>query len=70
MEASNLSDRDLRVMVIRILNSKRHRNHKRGPVRNKNVISEINSILEEINSKLDEADNWISDFLRKIFYLF
>ena len=37
MEASNLSDREFRVMIIRMLNSmkKRHRNHKKGPVRNK-----------------------------------
>ena len=31
MEASNLSDREFRIMVIRILNMKnRHRNHKKG----------------------------------------
>ena len=37
MKTSNLSDREVRVMIIRILNSmkKRHRNHKKGPVRNK-----------------------------------
>ena len=30
-EASNLSDREFRIMVIRILNMKnRHRNHKKG----------------------------------------
>ena len=31
MEANNLSDREFRVMIIRILNSrkKRHRNHKK-----------------------------------------
>ena len=31
MEASNLSDREFRVIIIRILNSmkKRHRNHKK-----------------------------------------
>ena len=35
MEASNLSDKKFRVMVIRILNSmKSHRNHKKEPVRN------------------------------------
>ena len=38
-EASNLSDREFRVMIIRIFNSmekkKTHRNHKKGPVRNK-----------------------------------
>ena len=36
MEASNLSDREFRVMIIRIVKRmKRHRNHKKGPVRNK-----------------------------------
>ena len=37
MEASYLSDREFRVMIIRILNSmkKKHGNHKKGPVRNK-----------------------------------
>ena len=37
MEAINLSDREFRVMIIRILNSmeKIYRNHKKGPVRNK-----------------------------------
>ena len=36
MEASNLSDREFRVIIIRILNSvKRHTHYKKGPVRNK-----------------------------------
>ena len=37
MEANNLSDRKFRVMIIRILNimEKRHRNHTKEPVRNK-----------------------------------
>ena len=36
METSNLSDREFRVMIIRKLKHvKRHRNHKKGPVRNK-----------------------------------
>ena len=37
MEASHLSDTEFRVMTIRMLNSmkKRHRNHQKGPVRNK-----------------------------------
>ena len=36
MEASNLSDIELKVMVTWMLNSmkKRHRNHKKVPVRN------------------------------------
>ena len=37
MKVSNLSKREIRVMIIRILNSmkKRHRNHNKRPVRNK-----------------------------------
>ena len=38
IRTSNLSDREFKVMIIRILSSikkKRHRNHKKGPVRNK-----------------------------------
>ena len=36
MEANNLSDTEFRVMIIRITNSmKKDRNHKKGPVRNK-----------------------------------
>ena len=48
MEASNLSDREFRVMTISTLNSmiKNHRNHKEEPVKNKEYISEINNILE------------------------
>ena len=34
VEASNLSDREFRVMIIKIFNSmKKDRNHKKGPVR-------------------------------------
>ena len=37
MEASNLSNKKFRVMIIKLLNSmkKRHRNHKKGLLRNK-----------------------------------
>ena len=36
IEASNLSDRKFRLVTIRILKSmKKDRNHKKGPVRNK-----------------------------------
>ena len=43
MEASNLSDIEFRVMIIRILNSmkKRHTNHKKDQSEVKNAISEI-----------------------------
>ena len=37
MEARNLAGREIRVVIIRILNSMkiRYRNHKKGPVKNK-----------------------------------
>ena len=52
METSNLSGRDFRLMIIRILNSikKRHRNHKKDQSEIKSTISEINNILEGINN--------------------
>ena len=56
MEASNLFDRELRVMIIRILNSMA----KDIETINKDQ-SEINNTLEGINSRLDEAENKISD---------
>ena len=57
-EANNLSDREFRVMVIRILNSIRKKdiesiNKNQSEI--KNAISEINNTLEGINSRLDEA---------------
>ena len=46
MEAINLSVRGFRAMITGILNSmKKDRNHKKGPIRNKNAISEINNTL-------------------------
>ena len=36
VEARNLSEREFKVMIIRKLkHEKRHRNHKKGPVRNR-----------------------------------
>ena len=58
MEASNLSDREFRVMIIiKILNSMKK---DIGPVRNKewNI---WNDTLEGINSRLDKAEDQISD---------
>ena len=59
MEGSNLSDREFRVMIIRILNmhEKSHRSHKKGPVRNKEHNTEVNNTVEGINSRLDEAED-------------
>ena len=69
MEASNSSGRGFRVMTIRIFNimKKRHRNHKKGPVRNK----ECNRWNKEYtwkkkNKWLDEADDWICDLEDKV----
>ena len=43
IETRSLSDREFRVIIIRILKSmKGHRNHKKGP-EVKNAISEINN---------------------------
>ena len=44
-----------------------HRNHKKGPVRNKkNVISEINNTLEGMKSRLHEAEDLISVLKDKV----
>ena len=63
MEANNLSDREFRVIIIRILNNvkKDTETVKKDQSEIKNAISEINGTLEGINSKLDEAEDWISD---------
>ena len=59
--ASNLSDRDFRVMIIKTLNSmiKDIETIKRGQSEIK-AISEINTTWEGINSRLDEAEDGIS----------
>ena len=63
MEASNLSDKEFRVMIIRILNrmKKYIDTIKNDQSEIKNAISEINNALEGINSRLDKAENQISD---------
>ena len=57
MEASNLSDREFRIMVVRILNSMKKdiETIKKDQSEIKNTISGINITLERINSRLDEA---------------
>ena len=58
MEASNLSDIEFKVMIIRMLNSmKKNSNHKEGSVRIKNAIYETNDTLEGVNSRLNEAED-------------
>ena len=63
MEASNLSNREFRVMIIRILKimKKDSETIKKDQSEIKNAISEINNTLEGINSRLDEAEYQISD---------
>ena len=59
MEASNLSDREFRVIIIRILNSIKRNIETilKDQSEIKNAICEINNTLEGINSRLDEAEN-------------
>ena len=63
MEASNSSDREFRVMIIRILNSMKKdiETMKKDHLEIKNAISEINNPLEGIKSRLDEAEYHIND---------
>ena len=62
MEASNLSDRKFRAMIIRILDSmkKDTETTKKNQSEIKTAISEINNTLEGINSRLDKAEDQIS----------
>ena len=59
VEASNLSNREFRVMIIRILNSMKNNIEtiKKDQSKINNAISEINNTLKGINSKLDEAED-------------
>ena len=69
MEVSYLSDKDFRVLIIRIHNSMKKKDIetiKKDQLEIKNVISEINYILEGINNRLDEADDQISDLEDKV----
>ena len=61
MEASNLSDREFRVMIIRKMNSmKKDRTTKNDQSETENAISEIKNTLGGINSRSDEAEDCIS----------
>ena len=68
MEASNLSDRKFRVMILGILKSmeKDIETIKKDQLEIENEIPEINNTLEGINSGLDEAGVCISDLEDKI----
>ena len=68
MEASNLSDKDFRVINIRILNSMKKdiETMKKDHTEIKNAVSEINNTLKGINSRLDEADDRISVLKDKV----
>ena len=57
MEASNLSDREFRIIIIRILNSRKKdiETIKRDQSDIKKAMSEINNTLKGINSRLSEA---------------
>ena len=56
MEASNISDIEFRVMIIRILNNTKKDTEtiKKDQSEIKNGLSKINNTLEGINSRLDE----------------
>ena len=59
MEASNLSNREFRVMIIKILNSMKKDINiiKKVQSEIKNAISEINNTLEGIKSRLYEPED-------------
>ena len=59
MEAVNLSDREFRVMIIRILNTMKKdvETLKKNQSEIKNAIAGINNTLEGINSRLNEAED-------------
>ena len=63
MEASNLSGREFRVMIIRILNSMKKdiETIKKDQSEKKSTISKINNTLEGINSRLEAAKDQIGD---------
>ena len=59
IEASNLSDTEFKVMIIRKLNrmKKDIKTIKKEQSEIKNAMAEINNTLEGINSRLDEAED-------------
>ena len=68
LEASNLSDTEFRVRIIRILNSMKKdiETIKKDQSEIKTAMSEINNIMKGINSRLDEAEDRISDLEDKV----
>ena len=59
VEASNLSDIEFKVMVIRMLNSMRKdiETIEKNQSEIKSTIPEMKNTLKEINSRLDEAED-------------
>ena len=68
MEASKLSDIEFKVMIIRMLKSRKKdiETIKKDQTEIKNAMAEINDTLESINSRLDRAEDWISDLEGKV----
>ena len=68
MEACNLSEREFRVIIIRVFNNMKKdiETIKKDQSEIKSVISEINNTLEGINSRLDEAEDQISNLEDKV----
>ena len=68
MEASNLSARDFRIVILEILNSMKKDIGitKKDQSEIKNAIPEISNILEGINSTLEEAEDRISVLKDKV----
>ena len=68
MQARNLSDREFRAMIIKILNSMKKDIViiKNDQSEINNAISETENTLEGINSRLDEAEDGISGLEDKV----
>ena len=71
MQASILSNIEIRVMILKIHNSMKNDMKKWKPGKKdqseiKNAIFEINNILEGINSRLGETKDQISDVEDKV----
>ena len=68
MEASDVSDREFRVMSIRVHNSRKRDTEtiRKDQSEIKSAISEINDTLGGINCRLDEAEDRISNWEDKV----
>ena len=68
MEMSNLSDTELKVIVIRMLNTMKKNIEiiKKDQPEVKNTLSELKNILEGMNSMLDETEDSISNLEDRI----